>query len=31
VLPVKNTGMGTTAPATYRHWCGWLSAAYYVK
>ncbi len=31
VLPVKNTAMGTTAPATYRHWCGWLSAAYYLR
>jgi AmmeMemoRadiSam system protein B len=31
VLPVKDTGMGTTAPASYRHWCGWLSAAYYAK
>ena len=31
VLPVKGTSMGTTAPATYRHWCGWLSAAYYAR
>ncbi len=31
VLPLKNTGMGTTAPASYKHWCGWLSAAYYLK
>jgi len=31
VLPLKDTGMGTTAPASYKHWCGWLSAAYYVK
>jgi AmmeMemoRadiSam system protein B len=29
VLPLKGTGMGTTAPASYKHWCGWLSAAYY--
>lgn len=31
VLPLKNTGMGTTAPASYEHWCGWLSAAYYLN
>ncbi len=31
VLPLKGTGMGTTAPASYKHWCGWLSAAYYLK
>jgi len=31
VIPLKNTGMGTTAPASYKHWCGWLSAAYYLK
>ncbi len=31
VLPLKNTGMGTTAPASYKHWCGWLSGAYYLK
>ncbi len=31
VLPMRNTGMGTTAPASYKHWCGWLSAAYYLK
>ena len=30
VLPLKGTGMGTTAPASYKHWCGWLSAAYYL-
>jgi MEMO1 family protein len=30
VLPLKGTGMGTTAPASYKHWCGWLSAAYYM-
>lgn len=30
VLPIKGTGMGTTAPASYKHWCGWLSAAYYL-
>jgi MEMO1 family protein len=30
VLPLKDTGMGTTAPASYKHWCGWLSAAYYM-
>ncbi len=31
VLPLRNTGMGTTAPASYKHWCGWLSAAFYLK
>jgi AmmeMemoRadiSam system protein B len=31
VLPVKDTAMGVTAPATLRHWCGWLSAAYYLQ
>jgi AmmeMemoRadiSam system protein B len=31
VLPLKGTGMGTTAPASYKHWCGWLSAAFYLK
>ncbi len=31
VLPLRGTGMGTTAPASYKHWCGWLSAAYYLK
>jgi hypothetical protein len=30
VLPLKATGMGTTAPASYEHWCGWLSAALYM-
>lgn len=30
VLPLRGTGMGTTAPASYKHWCGWLSAAYYI-
>ncbi len=30
VLPISGTGMGTTAPASYKHWCGWLSAAYYL-
>lgn len=31
VLPVKNTKMGLTAPANYQHWCGWLSAGFYLK
>ncbi len=31
VLPLRGTGMGTTAPASYKHWCGWLSAAFYLK
>lgn len=31
VLPVKNTKMGLTAVANYQHWCGWLSAGFYLK
>lgn len=31
VLPVKNTKMGLTAAANYQHWCGWLSAGFYLK
>jgi AmmeMemoRadiSam system protein B len=31
VLPVKNTKLGLTAPANYQHWCGWLSAGFYLK
>ncbi|HEY9165795.1 MAG TPA: AmmeMemoRadiSam system protein B [Candidatus Kryptonia bacterium] len=31
VIPLKGTGMGTTAPASYKHWCGWLSEAFYLK
>ncbi|MGC8596067.1 MAG: AmmeMemoRadiSam system protein B [Candidatus Kryptoniota bacterium] len=30
VIPLKNTGMGTTAPFSLKHWVGWLSAAYYI-
>ncbi len=30
VLPLRGTGMGTTAPASYKHWCGWFSAAFYL-
>ena len=28
VIPLKGTGMGTTAPASLRHWCGWVSVGY---
>lgn len=31
VLPVKNTKLGLTAPADYKHWCGFLSAGFYLK
>ena len=31
VLPLKDTGMGTTAPASYKHWCGWLAAGFYLR
>lgn len=30
-LPVYGTHMGTTAPFSLKHWCGFLSAALYVK
>lgn len=28
VLPLKQTGMGTTAAASYKHWCGFVSVGY---
>lgn len=31
VLPLHQTGMGTTAPFSLKHWVGYLSAAFYVK
>jgi len=31
VLPVKGTQMGTTAPFSLKHWCGFLSAAFVAK
>jgi len=31
VLPVRGTELGTTAPFSLKHWCGFLSAAYYIK
>ena len=31
VLPLRGTGMGTTAPFSLKHWVGYLSAAFYVK
>jgi MEMO1 family protein len=31
VLPIKNPEMGLTAPANFQHWCGWLSAGFYLK
>lgn len=31
VLPVKETGMGITAPFSLKHWVGFFSAAFYVK
>jgi len=30
VLPLKNTGMGTTAPFSLRHWVSFCSVAYYL-
>jgi MEMO1 family protein len=29
VLPLRGTGMGTTAPFSLKHWVGYLSAAFY--
>ncbi len=31
VLPIKGTGLGTTAPFSLKHWCGFLSAVFYLK
>ena len=31
VLPLKQTGMGTTAPFSLKHWVGFFSAAYQLK
>ncbi len=31
VLPVKGTELGTTAPFSLKHWCGFLSSAYFIK
>ncbi|MBI5475151.1 MAG: AmmeMemoRadiSam system protein B [Ignavibacteriales bacterium] len=31
VLPLKGTQMGTTAPFSLKHWCGFLSAVFYIK
>jgi hypothetical protein len=31
VLPVKGTQMGITAPFSLKHWCGFMSAAFYIE
>ncbi len=31
VLPLKGTGLGTTAPASLRHWVGFFSVAYSLR
>jgi AmmeMemoRadiSam system protein B len=31
VLPVKCTQMGITAPFSLKHWCGFLSATFYIE
>ena len=31
VLPLHQTGMGTTAPFSLKHWVGYLSAAFYAR
>lgn len=30
-IPIKNSKMGLTAPANFKHWCGWFSAGFYLK
>lgn len=30
VLPVKNTGLGTTAAYSYKHWCGFFSSVFFI-
>ena len=31
VLPIKGTELGTTAPFSLKHWCGFLSAVFYIE
>ncbi len=31
VIPIKHINLGTTAPFSLKHWCGWLSAGFYLK
>ncbi len=31
IIPIKHTNLGTTAPFSLKHWCGWLSAGFYLK
>ncbi len=31
VLPIKGTELGTTAPFSLKHWCGFLSATFYAE
>jgi len=31
VIPIIHTNLGTTAPFSLKHWCGWLSAGFYLK
>lgn len=31
VLPFRDSGMGLTAPFSYRHWCGWFSLGLYIN
>ncbi|MDI6767683.1 MAG: AmmeMemoRadiSam system protein B [Bacteroidota bacterium] len=31
VLPIKGTELGTTAPFSLKHWCGFLSVAFYAE
>ncbi len=31
VIPILHTNLGTTAPFSLKHWCGWLSAGFYLE
>ncbi|MCX6122565.1 MAG: AmmeMemoRadiSam system protein B [Ignavibacteriales bacterium] len=31
IIPLKQTGMGTTAPFSLKHWVGYLSAGYFME
>ena len=31
VIPLKQTGMGTTAPFSLKHWVGYLSMGYWIE
>jgi AmmeMemoRadiSam system protein B len=31
ILPIEDTNLGTTAPVSYEHWCGFFSAGFYLS